>query len=115
VVVATSALGLLFGAFPIVVSSFAIFFGSYVHEFHGGRAAIALALTIHNIVAAFLAARIERVDRLVLLSAHAIGSKIWQLDLLYAIFGVVGSDRFGTDLPRQPQLLLVLRQVGLLH
>jgi hypothetical protein len=30
VVVATSALGLLFGAFPIVVSSFTIFFKSYL-------------------------------------------------------------------------------------
>jgi hypothetical protein len=38
VVVAISAFGLLFGAFPIVVSSFAIFFRSYVQEFHAGGA-----------------------------------------------------------------------------
>jgi hypothetical protein len=55
VVVATSALGLLFGAFPIVVSSFAIFFPSYLREFHASRASISLALTTHNLLAALLA------------------------------------------------------------
>jgi len=105
VVVATSALGLLFGAFPIVVSSFAIFFKSYIHEFHTGRGAISLALTMHNFVAAFLAPWIGRLtDRfgarnvilpglgilgLVLLSAKAIGSGIWQLYVFYSILGVV--------------------------
>jgi MFS family permease len=105
VVVATSALGLLFGAFPIVVSSFAIFFKAYIHEFHASRAAISLALTIHNIMAASLAACIGRLtDRfggrnvilpglgilgLVLLSAEAIGSKVWQLYVFYALLGAV--------------------------
>ncbi len=107
VVVATSALGLLFGAFPIVVSSFAIFFQSYVQEFHSGRAAISLALTIHNFVGAFLAAWIGRLtDRfgarkvilpglgilgLVLLSAPAIGSRVWQLYSFYAMLGAVSN------------------------
>ena len=40
VVVATSAIGLLFGAFPIVVSSFAIFFNSYLHEFCRHKATV---------------------------------------------------------------------------
>jgi MFS family permease len=53
-------LRLAFGAFPIAVSSFAIFFRSYVQQFHAGRAAISLALTIHNFMAAFLAAWIGR-------------------------------------------------------
>jgi MFS family permease len=107
VVVATSALGLLFGAFPIVVSSFTIFFKSYVHEFHAGRGAISLSLTIHNFFAAFLAAWIGRLaDRfgarrvtlpglailsLVLLSAEAVGSKVWQLYVFYAALGIVSS------------------------
>ena len=105
VVVATSALGLLFGAFPIVVSSFAIFFPSYLREFHVSRAAISLALTTHNLLAALLAGWIGRLaDRfgarnvilpglgilgLVLLSAKAIGSSVWQLYVFYAMLGVV--------------------------
>lgn len=105
VVVATSALGLLFGAFPIVVSSFAIFFPSYLREFHASRAAISLALTTHNLLAALLAGCVGRLaDRfgarklilpglgilgLVLLSAKAIGSSVWQLYVFYAMLGVV--------------------------
>ena len=105
VVVATSAIGLLFGAFPIVVSSFAIFFPSYLREFHVSRAAISLALTTHNLLAALLAGWIGRLaDRfgarnvilpglgilgLVLLSAKAIGSSVWQLYVFYAMLGVV--------------------------
>jgi MFS family permease len=105
IVVATSTLGLLFGAFPIVVSSFPVFFKSYVHEFQAGRAAISLALSLHNFIAAFLAAWIGRLsDRfggrnvilpgfgalgLVLVSALAIGSNIWQLYVFYAILGAV--------------------------
>jgi MFS family permease len=107
VVVAASALGLLFGAFPIVVSSFAIFFKPYIHEFHAGRGAISLALTIHNFLAAFLAAWIGRLADLcgarkvilsglailglVLLWAPAIGSNVWQLYLFYAVLGAVSS------------------------
>jgi len=106
-VVAASALGLLFGAFPIVVSSFAIFFPSYVREFHATRAAVSLALTIHNLFAACLAAWIGRLaDRfgarrvvlpglavlgLLLLSAETIGSKVWQLYGFYAALGIISS------------------------
>jgi MFS family permease len=137
VVVATSALGLFFGAFPIVVSSFAIFFRYYIQEFHAGRAAISLALTIHNFVAAFLAVRIGSLsDRfgarkvilpglgilgLVLLSAQAIGSKVWQLYVFYAVLGVVSNAT--TSVPygvivsrwfnRRRGLALGLTQVGL--
>jgi len=105
IVVATSTLGLLFGAFPIVVCSFPVFFKSYVHEFQAGRAAISLALSLHNFISAFLAAWIGRLsDRfgarnvilpgfgalgLVLVSALAIGSNIWQLYVFYAILGAV--------------------------
>src|SRR6266567_7881207 len=107
VVVATSALGLLFGAFPIVVSSFAVFFKPYIHEFHASRAAISLAILIHNIGAGSLATWIGRLtDRfgaravilpglgilgVVLISAEAIGAKLWQLYLFYALLGAVSS------------------------
>src|SRR6266567_1590071 len=107
VVVATSALGLLFGAFPIVVSAFAVFFKPYIQEFHASRAAISMAILIHNIGAGSLATWIGRLtDRfgarnvilpglgilgVVLISAEAIGSKLWQLYLFYALLGVVSS------------------------
>jgi len=65
VVVAASALGLIFGAFPIVVSSFAVFLKPYVDEFHARRAAISMAILIHNIGAGSLATWIGRLtDRL---------------------------------------------------
>jgi MFS family permease len=137
VVVAISAFGLLFGAFPIVVSSFGLFFRSYVQEFHAGRAAISFALMVHNVLAAFLAAWIGRLsDRfgarkvilpglcvlaLVLLSAPAIGSKVWQLYIFYALFGAVSnattSIPYGVNVSRwfnrRRGLALGLTQVGL--
>ena len=104
-VVATSALGLLFGAFPIVVSSFPFFFQSYLSEFHASRANLALALTIHNVFAALLATWTGRLaDRLgaraviltglgllglVLLLAKTIGASIWHLYAFYAALGLV--------------------------
>ena len=53
VIVATAAVGLLLGAFPISVASFGIFFPAYVADFHARRSAISLAFTTHNLVAAF--------------------------------------------------------------
>jgi MFS family permease len=107
VVVATSTLGLLFGAFPIVVSSFAVLFKPYIQEFHASRAAISLAILIHNVGAGCLATWIGRLtDRfgarsvilpglgilgLVLIAAEAIGSKLWQLYVFYALLGAVSS------------------------
>jgi hypothetical protein len=46
VVVATAALGLFLGVFPIFVSSFSVFFPAFVREFHAGRSAVALAFTV---------------------------------------------------------------------
>jgi MFS family permease len=137
VVVATSAFGLLFGAFPIVVSCFAIFFKAYIREFHASRAAVSLALTIHNIVATGLATWIGRLtDRyggrtvilpglgilgLVLLAAQTIGSNIWQLYIFYALLGAVSGTT--TSIPygvvvsrwfnRRRGLALGLSMVGL--
>lgn len=106
VVVATAALGLFLGAFPVVVFSFGVFFKSYIQEFHSGRAAISLAFTIHNFITAFLAVFIGRLaDQfgarkvivpglgilgLILLSAEVIGSNIWQLYVFYSVLGAVG-------------------------
>ena len=53
IIVATAAVGLLLGAFPISVASFGMFFPAYMADFHAPRSAIALAFTAHNVVAAF--------------------------------------------------------------
>ncbi|HEY3839796.1 MAG TPA: MFS transporter [Bryobacteraceae bacterium] len=105
VVVATAAFGLLLGAFPIVVFSFGVFAVSYAREFHTGRGVVSLAFTLHNLFAGFFAVFIGRLcDRfgarrvilpglamlsLIMISAEAIGSKIWQLYVFYAALGAV--------------------------
>jgi MFS family permease len=107
IIVATAAVGLLLGAFPISVASFGMFFPAYMADFHARRSAIALAFTAHNIVAAFSTFVVGRLaDRFgartviltgsaalgaVLLSAHAIGSHTWQLYLLYGLLAAAGA------------------------
>lgn len=106
IVVVTAGLGLFLGAFPIVVFSFSVFFDSFVREFHAGRGAISLALTIHNVVSGISAIFVGRLaDRLgprkvilpglallalMLFAASAIGSELWQLYVWYLAVGVVG-------------------------
>lgn len=105
IVVATSALGLFLGAFPIVAFSFGVFFESFAREFHASRAAVSLAFTIHNLISGILAVVIGRIaDRTgarkvilaglavvatMLLFAEAIGSRVSELYLFYAFLGVV--------------------------
>jgi MFS family permease len=105
VVVATSAIGLFFGAFPIVVFSFGVFYPIFVRDFHTGRAAVALAFTLHNTVSPVCAVWIGALaDRfgprriilpgltslgIILLSAQAIGTEIWQLYLFYIALGAI--------------------------
>ena len=107
IIVATAAVGLLLGGFPISVASFGVFFPAYVREFHSGRAAISLAFTAHNAVGAFAISAIGPLaDRfgartviltgsaalgVILLSAQAIGSHIWQLYLLYCLLAAAGA------------------------
>ena len=104
--VAVAALALMVGVFPVVVLSFSVFFRAYLREFHADRAAISLAFTIHNLISAFcvfFAGRLaDRVGprklivpsiailALILLSALAIGSGLWQLYLFYGALGVFG-------------------------
>ncbi len=107
-VVATAALGLFFGGFPMVVFSFAVFFKPLSQEFHSGRAGISLAFTLHNLVAAvsvpLLAGRL--VDRygarkvilpytvmfgLILLASRILSGKMWELYAFYAALGLAGS------------------------
>lgn len=105
VVAAASAVGLFFGAFPIVVFSFGVFYPAFVRDFHTSRAAIALAFTLHNTVGPICAVWIGVLaDRfgprriilpglaslgIILLSAQAIGTTIWQLYFFYIALGAV--------------------------
>ena len=61
VVGVTAPIG-LFGAFPIAVSCFGIFFYSFIQQFHANRAAVSLAFTIHNLVTAMLAVFVGRLS-----------------------------------------------------
>jgi MFS family permease len=105
VVVAASAVGLFFGAFPIVVFSFGVFYPAFVRDFHTGRAAVALAFTLHNAIgpvcAVWIGAMADRFGPrriilpgltalgIILLSAKAIGATIWHLYVFYIALGAV--------------------------
>jgi MFS family permease len=105
IVVATSAAGLFLGAFPIVVFSFGVFFQSFVIEFHASRAAVSLAFAIHNLLSGIFALVVGRlldqvgarkvilaglaIVGVLLVSAEAVGARMWELYLFYAALGVV--------------------------
>ncbi len=106
-VVLASAFGLFLGPVPIVVLSFGVFLKPFVQEFHSSRAAVSFAFTLHNLVfAAGLPFAGRLVDRfgarkvilpatvlvgLTLLASNFCFRRIWQLYLLYIIFGLAGS------------------------
>jgi MFS family permease len=101
----TTALGLFLNTATIVVFSFGFFARALGQEFHGGRARISLAFTIHNLTSAIcipLAGRL--VDRygprrvllpftallgLILISSWLLSTSIWQLYVFYFALGVV--------------------------
>jgi MFS family permease len=101
----TAALGLFLNTATIVVFSFGFFAKAIGQEFHGGRARISLAFTIHNLTSALcvpLAGRL--VDRygprrvlllstavlaLILVSSRVLSDAIWQLYVFYLAVGVV--------------------------
>jgi MFS family permease len=104
VVVATTAWGLFLGVFPIVVSSFTVFFPALVREFHAGRGTIALAFTLCNTVTACMSPVAGRLcDRIGarpviltslllfgsgLIAAQTIGCRLWQLYVFSMILGI---------------------------
>jgi MFS family permease len=101
----TAALGLFLNTATIVVFSFGFFAKAIGQEFHGGRAKISLAFTIHNLTSALfipLAGRL--VDRygprkvllpftavfgLILISGWFLSEAIWRLYMFYFALGVV--------------------------
>jgi MFS family permease len=104
IVVATTAWGLFLGVFPIVVSSFTVFFPALVREFHAGRGTIALAFTLCNTVTACMSPVAGRLcDRIGarpviltslllfgsgLIAAQTIGCRLWQLYVFSMILGI---------------------------
>lgn len=96
---------MLLGAAPIVVFSFGVFLKPLTEEFHAGRAAVSLAITILNFSTAivstlvgFLCDRIgaRRVAlsgmlllALCLVSARIIGARLWELYVFYAVVGAI--------------------------
>jgi predicted MFS family arabinose efflux permease len=106
VVVATAALGLFLGVFPIFVSSFSVFFPAFVREFDAGRNAVALAFTISNTFTACMAPVAGRLcDRIGarpviltslllfgsgLIAAQPIGSRLWEFYAFSLILGIAG-------------------------
>lgn len=105
-VVAVAALGLFFGAAPIIVYSFGVFIAPLTHEFHASRAAISFAFTLFGLAGAPGALAVGRlIDRfgarriaitsmvvfaVMLLSNGFFSGKIWHLYVLYFILGLAG-------------------------
>ncbi len=103
-VVLTAALALFWGV-PITVYSFSVFLKPLMHDFHAGRAAVSLAYTFHNLMAATSAPVAGRlIDRygarkvilpgaamfgLTLLSIKAFSGSIWLFCLFYALLGLL--------------------------
>ena len=101
----TAALGLFLNTGTIVVFSFGFFARAIGQEFHGGRAKISLAFTIHNLTAALFNPMAGRlVDRygprkvllpftagfgLILISSWFLSEAIGQLYVFYFALGVV--------------------------
>jgi MFS family permease len=106
-VVLTCALGLLLGPIPIMVFSFGVFLKPLIREFHAGRGAISLALTLATTMLACgvpIAGRL--IDRygprkvilpcnalagLILLGTHFCSGRIWQLYVFYLALGIAGA------------------------
>lgn len=135
-IVLASAVGLFWGP-PVVVYSFSVFLKPLMQEFHVGRGAISLALTLSLVAAAATApltgCLIDRYGprRITLLSTAFFGvvlflsrilaSHIWELYLFYLLLGLlingVGPIPYGTVVShwfdRQRGLALGLIMVGI--
>lgn len=106
-VVLTCALGLFLGPIPTFFFSFAVFLKPFVREFHAGRGAVSIALTLATIsLAVFVPIAGRLIDRfgarkvilpanllggLLFLAAYFCSDKIWQLYVLYLLLGIVGA------------------------
>lgn len=105
-IVAVAALGLFFGAAPIIVYSFGVFIAPLTREFHANRAAVSFAFALFGLAGALGGLAVGRlVDRfgarriaitslvifaVLLLSNGVFSGKIWHLYVLYSILGLAG-------------------------
>ena len=100
----TTAVGLFWGV-PVTVYSFSVFVKPLTHEFHTGRAAVSLAYTFQNLMAAISAPLAGRlIDRygarkvilpaavlfgLTLVSIKILDGSVWVFWLCYGLLGVL--------------------------
>lgn len=105
-IVAVAALGLFFGAAPIIVFSFSVFLAPLTREFHANRAAVSFAFTLFGLAGAPGALAVGRlvnclgarriaitslfVFAVILLSNGFFSGKIWHLYVLYCVLGLAG-------------------------
>jgi MFS family permease len=99
-----SAFGLLLGPVPVLVFSFGVFIKPAATEFHSGRGAISLALTLHNAVTAlglpFMGGLVDRIGARkvvlaslitsggLLLSSYVWSGRLWQFYLIFSLAGL---------------------------
>lgn len=106
-VVLACALGLFLGPIPIMVFSFGVFLRPLAGEFHAGRGAVSLGLTLSTMMIALCVPVAGRlIDRfgprtvilpanlmagLILLAAYFCSGRIWQLYLFYLLLGTAAA------------------------
>ena len=104
-VAAAAAIGMLLGAAPIVAFSFGVFVKPLSQEFHAGRTAVSLGMTILNfssgIVSTLVGFLCDRMGArrvalagmmllaLCLACARFVGASLWELYVFYAVVGAV--------------------------
>jgi MFS family permease len=106
-IVIVAGIGLCLGYAPIIVYSFSVFIKPLTQEFHSNRASISLAFTLANLLQGISSPLTGRLaDRfgarrvillstvsfaLLLVSAHLVSAKLWNLYVFCGLLGFAGS------------------------